>query len=429
MSDAASNLIGRLFLNPISVVGGVVLGGLYGWYDQGNTPLIEHLGEGYLRLLQMCVIPLLFTAVVTSLGKLFSDGSAKQSVARFVVIIAIGLCLAGVVGLLVAAFGRPGAEMQHQARTIIGEIIFRAEAASSLSSSADFMGIAVAIVPENIFLALSTGNMLAILFFAVLFGIALGSIDPEMSARALGVFESLYETFIKIIGWLTYVLPIGLFCLAYSQLSSIGVPVLLALVQLVALIYAGALALVAGYTALIWWKTGESPLRVLSALKDAIFVAFGTSSSFAAMPAALRGLKTGLRIDRGTVDLVMPLGITLNPPGSVFHFALASMFIANLYGVHLDAGQMVFVVVASALAGLAAAGAPGIAALSMMSLILVPLGLPVEVAIILLVAIDPVIDPIITVLNVQANSATTVLMARHPKKPGAAPIGQPGIAG
>jgi proton glutamate symport protein len=87
--------------------------------------------------------------------------------------------------------------------TIIGEIIFRAEAASSLSSSADFMGIAVAIVPENIFLALSTGNMLAILFFAVLFGIALGSIDPEMSARALGVFESLYETFIKIIGWLT----------------------------------------------------------------------------------------------------------------------------------------------------------------------------------------------------------------------------------
>ncbi|HEV7247543.1 MAG TPA: dicarboxylate/amino acid:cation symporter [Shinella sp.] len=411
MIETSGRHLASLLLHPASVFAGLPCGAFYGWIDAGASPLIESAGQIYLRLLQMCFIPLLFSAVVTSLAKLFSSGAARRYLGRLVCFFAAGLALSGGLGLLLGEAGQPGVNLQHQARQVIGEVIFRAEAATGATNAADFMDIAIGIVPENIFVALSSGNMLAILFFALLFGVALGSIDKEKSERAIALFESLYDALTTIIGWLIYILPIGLFCLAYSQVSSIGLPILIAMLKLVLLIYAGGLVLVLLSSLIVWRRLGGDVRRPVSALREAAFVAFGTSSSFAALPAALRGLKRGLGMDRDVVDLVMPLGITLNPPGSVFHFAIATVFLANLYGVDLDAGQMAFILLASVLAGLAAAGAPGVAALSMMSLILIPLGLPVEVAIILLVAIDPIVDPVLTVVNVQANAATTVLLA------------------
>jgi Na+/H+-dicarboxylate symporter len=425
MIDALRRTLATILLHPLAILTGMVLGGLYGWVDKGGTPFIEPIGSIYLKLLQMCVIPLLFTAVVTSLSKLFSDGAASRYVGRLVLLLVLGLVVAGSLGLALGQWGRPGAELQQHAKQIIGQVIFRGEAATSTTASSDIAHIAIAIVPENIFVALSSGNMLAILFFAILFGVALGSIGRVKAAGTIALFETLYETFIKIIVWLMYVLPIGLFCLAYSQVSSIGVDVLLAMTKLVFYIYAGSVGLIVFYSIIIWLRVGGSYWKSVAALRESVFVAFGTSSSFAAVPAALRGLKDGLKLDRSVVDLVMPLGITLNPPGSVLHFALATIFLSNLYGIHLDFGQILFVLVGSTLAGVAASGAPGVAALSMISIILIPLGLPVEVAIILLVAIDPVVDPILTVVNVQANAATTALLGAGTKAREPVPLAHP----
>src|SRR5688572_10415036 len=429
MIDTVRKTLGRILLHPVAILAGIVLGGLYGWFDKGQSSFIGPIGEVYLRLLQMCVIPLLFTAVVTSLGKLFSSGAASRYVGRLVLLVGIGLLIAGGLGVVSGTLGQPGVELQQQAKVIIGEIIFRAEfaAATPGAASLGFGDIALSIVPENIFVALSSGNMLAILFFAILFGIALGSIGQQRAERAISLFETLYDTFIKIIGWLMYLLPLGLFCLAYSQLSLIGVDILAAMIKLVLLIYAGCLLLIVLYSIVIWLRVGGSYWSSVAALKEAVFVAFGTSSSFAAVPAALRGLKDGLRLDRSVVDLVMPLGITLNPPGSVFHFALATIFLSNLYGIQLDPGQIALVLLGSVLAGIAASGAPGAAALSMISIILLPLGLPVEVAIILLIAIDPIVDPILTVVNVHANAATTAVLGTGEKR-SEAPEPQPETA-
>lgn len=420
MTDASYKLAAKVLLHPASVFAGLLLGGIYGWFDKGGTPFIAPLGDLYLRLLQMCVIPLLFAAVATSLGKLFASGSARRYIARLVMILVAGVTLAASLGIALGIWGRPGSDIQPQARQVIGQAVVSAEAMTSgapAEDPGDMMNMAIGIVPDNIFLALSTGNMLAILFFAILFGVALGSIEREKSERTIALFESLYDTFITIIAWLMYVLPFGLFCLAYGQFATIGIPVLAAMAKLVLLIYVGCFLLVALTFLVIWYRIGGSPWRPVAALRETIFVAFGTASSLAALPTALRGLKDGLKIDREAVDLVMPLGITLNPPGSVFHFAIATMFLGNLYGVQLDAGQLVFVLVGSILAGAAATGAPGAAAISRMSIILVPLGLPVEVAIILLVAIDPIVDPAITVVNVQANAMASVLVGSDAKEP------------
>jgi proton glutamate symport protein len=415
MTDLLFKRLPPLLLHPLTVMAGLVLGGVYGWFDRGQTPMIDLAGDLYLRMLQMCVIPLVFTAVVTSLGKLFVSGTASRYLARLVLIVVVGLLIASGLGILIGLWGAPGAEIHQDARQVIGNAVFSAEAMATPAGgdgSQTFVDIALGIVPENIFVALSTGNMLAILFFAIMFGVALGSIEAEKSERAIATFESFYETFITIIGWMMYALPIGLFCLAYGQFASIGLPVLVALAKLVAYIYVGCIILVALSMIVIWMCVGGSFWASLRSQREALFIAFGTASGLATLPAAMRGLKDGLKIDRKVVDLVMPLGITLNPPGSVFHFSIATVFLANLYGVNLDAGQIAFVLIASCLAGMAATGAPGIAALSCMSLILVPLGLPVEVAIILLAAVDPIIDPAVTVVSVQANSASAAILGR-----------------
>lgn len=419
--------LGRVLLNPVTVFAGLGAGAVLGWLDHGQTPFIDTLGEIYIRLLQMCVIPLLFTAVATSLSRLFLNQAASRYFGRLVLLMIGGLIIGSGLGVLLGYFGQPGAELQGDAREVIGQVIFTAEASNSGAAQppTGLTELVVGMFPDNIFGALTTGNKIAILFFALLFGVALGSIAREKSEQATALLEALYDTFIKIIEWLMYVLPFGLFCLAYTQISAVGLDVLMAMTKLVVLIYVGSIALLAVYSLVIWWRVGGSYLASVMAMRDSLFVAFGTSSSYAAIPSALRGLKEGLKLDRGVVDLALPLGITLNPPGSAFFFAIGTLFLANLYGLALDPGQMVFVAIGAILAGIAATGAPGIAAISMISIILVPLGLPVEVAIILLVAIDPIVDPILTVVNVQGNAATTAMLARRGE---AAPAEEPVLA-
>jgi Na+/H+-dicarboxylate symporter len=429
MSDAAKSMAGRILLHPITIFAAILAGGLYGWWDEGASPSIEFIGTIYVKLLQMCVIPLLITAVVTSLSRLFADGSATRHIWRIIGFIIVGLVIAGGTGLILGELGHPGSGLDQQAKTVIGEMILSAQSPSS-APGADISGLAMqqmvaSIVPDNVFLALSSGNKLAILFFAMILGVGLGSVGRTRGDSVIVIFEIFYSTFLKIIEWLMYALPVGLFCLAYGQSAAIGVDTLFAMLRFIVLIYAGAFALILFYSVVIWARVGGSYWHAMSCLKAAIFVAFGTSSGFAAVPEALRGLKYGLKLDENVVDLVMPLGITLNPPGTVFHFALATVFLANIYGVDLSFEQLALVLIGSALAGVAASGSPGVAALSMISIVLVPLGLPVEVAVILLVAIDPIVDPILTVLNLKSNCALTCLTGPRPVQPRSAAISEP----
>lgn len=416
----------NFLLNPWVIFAGIVLGGLIGWYSPTVASYIAPLGSLYSSLLQMCVIPILLTAVISSLSRLFIAGGATNSIARLFFSIALGLMFASGMGILMGTLGNPGSGLQQSAQATLGTIIFEKEiAASGQDSAIEQSGLLTfleAMIPDNIFASLSQGEQLAVLFFSMIVGVALGSIGAGMAQPVLIILEALYETFIRITSWLMYVLPLGLLCLAAGQISQLGIEILGAVLKLVCLIYLCALLLTIVYGLVIWLRVGGKPARSLRALRETMVVAIGTASSFAAIPSAMRGLKEGLHVNKDITDLVLPLGITLNPPGSVCHFALSTLFISELYGVELGINQYVIIFVGSILAGVGASGAPGIAALSMIAIILQPLGLPVDVALILLAAIDPIVDPILTAVNVHANCATTVLVAHKESQPGSVVI-------
>jgi len=406
---------GALLLSPISVFFGIGAGVYVGLADKAIASQLAWPGTIYLSLLQMCVLPLMISAVILSIGKLFQSDRSGNIIFRIGVVFLSGMLLAALIGVAAGALATPGANLSIGQKATLGKEVLKSEQDGSLpdvsSDDTTAWHFISDIVPINIFKSAAEGQSLSVLFFCLAIGTALGSLKTTNSAAVLQVANALYDALLKIIGWLMYGLPFGLACLFASQVSSIGAEIFLSLLRLLLTVFVGALLLLVCYAVIIWLRSGLSFIAALFALKGVLIIAFGTSSSFAAIPFALEGLHSRLSFKKDAVDLVIPLGTTLNPQGNILYFAMVAVFMAQLYGKPLSAADHLLIVPLAALAGVAASSAPGIAGLSMLSLVLDPFGLPMAVGMVLLSAIDPILDPILTTVNVYGNCAATTLVS------------------
>ena len=228
---------------------------------------------------------------------------------------------------------------------------------------------------------------------------------------ALALADAVYESLLKVIAWMLYGLPFGLCCLFADQVRRIGLDLFSSMFKMMVLVNFSAVLLAVFYSIVIWWRSETTYMKALSSMRRAMMVALGTSSSFAAIPFALEGLNKRLRFESETVNLMIPLGITLNPHGNILCFAMTGVFMAQLYQMPLGFAQLGIILFLSVMSGVAASSAPGMASLSMIALVLNPLGLPSVVGIILLAAMNPVIDPLLTLVNLYGNCATASLVA------------------
>lgn len=406
-----------LLLSPWVVFSGMIAGIIIGRKYNVLALKLAPFGNIYLSLLQMCIVPIMITAVVSSIGRLLTTAQTSKYIRRLVIVFLLGLLSASIVGLTMGIFAKPGKGLGETNQIVLGKKIYKAEVYSGnqKSESKGLVSFIRDMVPTNIFAAISKGQNLAVLLFSVLLGIALGLIRSPSSNTSLSVIDAFYDAFLNIIGWLIYGLPFGLLCLLADHVSKIGTDVVVAMLRLVIFVYVCALILLVIYSLIIWMRAGGSYWSSISALRETILVALGTSSSFASIPSALRGLHDNLKFEKKTSDLVIPLGVTLNPHGTVVHFAISIIFIAQIYAVPLGFKELLIVIIGSILAGLAATSVPGLAGLSMISIVLIPLGLPYAVAVILLAAIDPILDPVLTTVNVYGNCAATALIAKLEK--------------
>jgi Na+/H+-dicarboxylate symporter len=403
-------------LSPSLIFIGVFSGAIIGIFNPALAHKLMPYGSLYIKLLQMLVLPLLVTAVISGLGNLFVSGMERSQIIKLITFLLLGLIIASFIGILFGFLGHPGAELPHEAQAILGKTISKTENNIDITQQIEppsLFNYLQAIVPENIFKSLTGGDTLAVLFFSILTGISMGLLKSEANKAALMVINGFYDGFLAIIGWMMYFLPFGLLCLFADEIAKVGFEIVWATAKLIIFIYIACICSLIAYSLIMWWKLKHrfSYLEILSGLRQPLMVALGTASSFATIPAALNALKNNLKADKNICDLVIPLGMTINPPASVLQFAISSLFIAQIYGLELGFNQIVIIFFGSILAGLASASTPSIVGLSMIAMTLDPLGLPSGVAIILLVAIDPVIDPIITALNVHANCTLGVIVS------------------
>ena len=393
-----------------AVVAGVALGkGLPEW-----VPVVSGIGDLYLKLLEMCILPLMMAAIVSSVGSMFMSNVGERFIARTALVFILGLFAVALLSIVMGVIFSPGASLNHDSIATMGKEIIRVEnhgdwaGDASRSPITDFLR---EVIPSNVFDAATKGKNLSLLFFSILLGAALGLCKDKGGDTALRSAGGAYEAILKMIGWVMFLLPVGLIFIVAGQVQRFGADLVSSMARLVAVIILTSLLLSIIYTWIIHRATGSGPIKALTQLRSPLMIALVTANSYASIPSALEKLKHSFHLDRQKTDLVLPMGISLNPQGNVIHFVIATLFVAQIYGAQLSFSDYLIVAVAGTFAAIAAAGAPGIAALSMLVIVFEPLQLPTTVGIILLAAIDPIIDPILTAANLHCNCATSAILA------------------
>jgi len=418
--------------SPWCILVSVVLGGYIGTSLPAVANAIAPIGNLYLGLLKMCVLPILLSAISNSIGRLMQSHDAKQYVQRILIVFPVAMFGMSALAAALAILTGPGRNLSAATLESLGGLVNQSSIDLEMSltgpipveeSGTNIASFILNMVPENIFLALSEGQTLKVLIFAIVFGISLGLIKNANTEPLFNILDSIYSAFNQVIHWLTYLLPFGLCSLLAVQLSQIGLDVLFSMVNFVVVTLVVFAAVYVLSTFIISWRAQRSLLAVLRAQKDPTILALATTSSLACLPAAIASLHEDLNFDRQTTDLVTPLSITLCRFGSIIYFAAATVFVVQLYQKPLDFGTLVIIIVGSVFAGMATSGVTGILTLTMLGLVLDPLKLPLDAVLVLFVAIDPIINPFRTLSIVQTGMATTAMIANVQTEP--LPEGRP----
>lgn len=423
-------------LSPWAILIAMAAGVVFGAVDKPLAAAAAPVGAIYLSLLQMCILPILLSAVASSLGGLVRQKETRSAVRKVSIVFAVGLISTAALGLAAGLIGRPGMGLSERSQTILGEIVGRSS--SSLNLEMNFSGpneqvekvvsigdFFLNVVPSNVVESMALGKNLQVLFFAAVLGVAAGLIPYKQSAAIMAGLDGLYLAFAKVIHWALYVLPLGLFFLMADQVSKIGAEMLVSMTRFVVVFHVAGAAVLLANVLVIRSRSGLSFPAVFSALKVPTLIALGTRSSFATIPSALHALHDGIGLHRQSTNLVLPLAVAVCRFGNVLYFALATVFVAQLYGVTLGVQGLIVALLGSVLAGMATSGATGVVTLSMLALVLQPLGLPLEAVLVLFIAIDPIVDPLRSLLIVHSACAATALVA--PREPVSG--GQPCEAG
>lgn len=407
-------LIGRVLVSPWTAVAALVVAFAIGLWAPQAALALKPAGQVYLALLQMCAMPLVVCGVVASIGRILMEGHSRETLVRLGSVIGMGLFLTAILAVAVGLIGQPGLGLGEEANRTLGRLLSASDLSREVTGptrQSSIGGFVAGLVPTNIFHSLSAGQQVPVLFFAILLGAALGLTASLKARGVLDTFEAAFDALLRMIAWFIYLLPFGLIALLAPQVAEAGVGVFLAMMKLILFVnLAVVISLLIG-NAIIARRVGLPYFKVLGILGECLLVAFATKSSFAAIPSALRAMQGGLRMDKHTTDLVVPLSVSLNPLGNVHYYTISAIFIAQLYGLELTATSAVLFVLGGVLAALAGSALPGAAAVGVISILMEPLGLPVGSAVVLIMAIDPFIDPATTVLNVHASCVASSLVA------------------
>ena len=400
----------------ISIIIGVLTGAFYPQIAKAFAPV----GIVYLQLLKMCVLPILISAITVSVGRLMKTADAGRYITKILIVFSLGLLIVSVIAVTIALITNPGGNLNDSTLEALGIIIKESaidqeialtgpipDEAEQLPALLQFV---IDLVPNNIFDALTQEETLKILFFSITLGVFLGQVEEENSV-VFSMIESIYNAFKNLISGLTTVLPIGLCSLLANQIAHVGVEVMLSMVNFLVIAIGTFILIYILSTLLIWQQATSSFTGVIIALKNPTMLALATRSSFACLPSAITAMQELLKFEQRTVRLVVPLAVTICRFGAVIYFGLASVFVAQLYEVDLGIGAILIIVVASIFAGMATAGVTGVLTLTMLSLVLDPLNLPIEAALVLFIAIDPIIDPFRTLSIVQTGMAASSVIA------------------
>ncbi|QSQ26009.1 dicarboxylate/amino acid:cation symporter [Pyxidicoccus parkwayensis] len=384
------------------VLGSFVLGALVGWLvGPASGTWFQPLGTLYVNLIKMIATPLVFFAVINAVAALHGQKSVAALGGKTFLWFAITAALAVAVGLGAGTLLKPGVGV---GKLQLAENYTPREVPGPVQVLLD-------VVPTNPFAALAGGKILQVIFFAGLLGFALVKLG-EKTARLRELVREASDAMIQVTRFVLELTPLGTFGLIAALVGTYGFERLLPLGRFVFALYlACALHVIFVYGGLLL-AHGLNPLRFFRGAAPGMQVAFVSSSSFASMPVALRSVTQNLGVNKDYASFAVPLGASIKMDGcGAIYPAIASLFVAQYFGLELSASQYFVILLASVLGSFGTAGVPGTAVV-MATVVLSSAGLPLE-GLGYLIAIDRVLDMMRTLTNVTGQMLVPVLVARE----------------
>ena len=369
--------------------------------------IFDILGTLFIRALTLVVVPLVLSSIISGVARIGSDSSFKKISLKTLAFYVTTTFSAVLIGLICVNVFKPGLSesLQHS---------LQSHPITSIEENAHGIGftqLILSIVPSNILDALAKGEMLALIFFSLIFGYSLSKIHGETSQLLQSLFQGLFQVMIRITQMLMKCLPLGVFCLIAKVSATTGFESLSSLALFFITVVTGLLIFSLIILPLfLKFIAKVNPLTHFKAMAPALLTAFSTSSSSATLPITMDCVEKRAGVSNRICSLVVPLGNSLNMSGSALYECVGALFIAQVYGIDISFSSQVIFVLLALLTSMGVAGIPA-ASLVAIVVILKAFGLPAE-GIGLFLAVDRILDMCRTTVNVLSDSCCAVLVAK-----------------
>jgi proton glutamate symport protein len=374
---------------------------------------VKPFGTAFIRLISMIVVPLVFaslfvgTASLNDIRKLGRIGG--KTIAYYLCTTAIAI----IIGLVLANIFKPGSGLSKQTQDQL-LANYSEEAASKIDTALKKPGLAetlIDIIPRNPIEALTGGDMLEIIFFALILGIAITMIPPKKGAPVIKFFDGINDVMIKLVHIIMEFAPYGVFALIAAIIGDFGLDILKPLLKYSIVVIVGLflhITITYSLALKLLTKARVNLKKFFKGIRPAQLIAFSSSSSSATLPVTMECVEENIGVSKEISSFVLPLGATINMDGTALYQGVAAVFIAQVFGMGLTIGQQLTIVLMATLASIGAAGVPGVGMITL-TMVLKQIGIPLE-GIALILGVDRILDMCRTIVNItgDATCATVV---------------------
>jgi Na+/H+-dicarboxylate symporter len=408
----------------VGLVGGVLAGAavqLSGFADHAvwtgyAVPFLDFVGRAFIRLIMMIVIPLVVASLLTGVASLGDVARLGRIGGKTLGYYMMTTAIAVTIGLSLALLVKPGSRIAPETRDSLSAQFADAAAArlTQAEESPGVLEVLLAMIPENVIGAAASGALLPLIVFTLIFGAALSLAAPERRDAVLRFFGGVNDAAMIMIDWVMKLAPYAVFALIATVISRFGIDILRSLLIYVLVVVSGLLIhATVTYSILVAVLARMNPITFFQRIREVPPIAFGTSSSNATLPVTMETAQEKLGISRPVASFVLPLGATINMDGTALYQGVATVFIAQVYGLELGVGALLTIVLTATLASVGAAGIPGAGIITLI-LVLQSIGLGGQAAagIALILGVDRILDMIRTAVNVTGDLSCAAFVAR-----------------
>jgi proton glutamate symport protein len=389
----------------LALILGIIVGVIF-YGNETAIAILGPIGDIFIHLIKMIVVPIVIAALIVSIAGVGDIKKLGKLGGKTLLYFESVTTLAIAIGLLAANLFQPGAGVDTS--SLKANDISKYETTMETAGNPSVADTIVHIVPTNIFESLTKGDLLPIIFFTVFLGLGIAAIG-EKGKPVLSFFEGILEAVFWVTNLIMKLAPVGVFALIGVNVAKFGAASLIPLGKLVLAVYVTMIFFVLVVLGVIAKISGTSIFLLMKVLKDELILAFTTASSEAVLPRLMDKMEK-FGCPKSITSFVIPTGYTFNLDGSSIYQALASLFVAQMYGIDLSIMQQITLLLVLMLTSKGMAGVPG-ASFVVILTTLGTMGLPLE-GVAFIAGIDRILDMIRTVVNVLGNSLATIVMSK-----------------